>query len=119
MVQKLTLVATATSESAATRVGATPLLEAGRTVDGLVRARLERHAGDVAAAGADGFVHLAWGARRAALVATTGGIRATIALCTPRSAAVRAARWLAESAAGVEVLLTGGKGKTLATIAAG
>jgi len=113
------LVAAAARDPTTAGVGATALLETRRAVHGLVRSGLERHAGDVAAAAAHGFEHLAWRARCAAVVAAAGGVRATVALGTPRRAAVRAARWLGESAAGIEVLLPGGKGETLATIAAG
>lgn len=73
----------------------------------------------MAAARADGLVHLARCAWCAALVATTSGIRSTLPIGSPCSTAIRAASGLAESAAGIEVLLAGGKGKTLATIAAG
>ena len=113
------LVPAAACETAGARVGATALLEAGRAVDRLIRAWLERHAGDIAAAGADSLVHLARGAWCAALVATASGIRAPLALGTPRCAAVWTARWLAESTAGVEILLARGKGETLAAVAAG
>lgn len=80
---------------------------------------MERHAGDCATTGADCLVHLAWRARRAALVAPRSRIRTAVALSSARSAAIWAASWLAESTAGIEVLLAGGKAKTLATIAAG
>jgi len=85
---------------------------------------LEWHAGDAATTGAHGFVHLARSPGCAALVAgvaatTTARIRATISLGSPRSAAVRASGRLAKSTACIEILLAGGKGKTLATIAAG
>ncbi len=113
------LVATPARVATAAGIRPSPLLEAGRAVHRLVRARLERHAGNVPATGAHRFVHLPRCARCTALVATAGGIRTTIALGPPRGAAIWAARWLAESAAGVEILLAGGKGETLATIAAG
>src|SRR5439155_5079766 len=86
----------------------------------LVRTGLERHAGNAAAARADRLEHLAWAARCAAgLIATTGRIGTSLALGSPRCAAVRAAGRLGEPAAGIEVLLTSGKGETLAAVAAG
>jgi hypothetical protein len=113
------LIATAACEAPTASIGAAALLEAGRAVHRLIRTRLERHAGDVAAARADCLVHLSRGAGCAAVVTATGGIRPAITLSSPRSAAIRAASRLAESTAGIEILLAGGKGKTLATIAAG
>ena len=113
------LVAPPSGEAPAASVRASPLLKASRAVHRLVSARLEGHAGDVAATCAHGLVHLPRLTRCTALVATAGGVRASIAFGPPRSAAIWAARWLAESPAGIEVLLAGGKGKTLATIAAG
>src|SRR5947209_1744879 len=110
-------------EAARAGVGAAALLEARRTVHGLVRAGLEGHAGDAAAARADSLEHLARATRRAArLVATTsitGRVGTPVALSSARGAAVRAAGRLGEPAAGIEVLLTSGKGETLAAVAAG
>src|SRR6476469_4347733 len=106
---RLVSVAPAAGVAAAAGIRAAPLLEARRAIHGLIRARLERHAGNIAAASAHGLVHLPRCARCTALVATAGGVRAPVALGTPRRAAVRATRWLAESAAGIEVLLAGGK----------
>ena len=113
------LVAAPPRVTTATGIRSPPLLEAGRAVDRLVGARLERHAGNVAAAGAHGLIHLPRCTGCTALVATAGGVRTAIALGASRCAAIWAARWFAESAAGIKVLLAGGKGETLATVAAG
>src|SRR5437899_148220 len=113
------LVAAAAGNPARASVDAAPLLEARRAIHRLLGARLERHAGDPAAARANRVEHLAWAARRAALAETSaGGVRAALALGPACSAAVRAAGWLAEAPACVEVLLASSKSKTLAAIAA-
>ena len=114
------LVATsAASVASCACVGAAALLETGRAIHRLIGAWLKRHAGDIATTCADRLVHLAWGPRRGALITTAGGIRASLTLGTPCSAAIRAPSRLAESAAGIKILLAGGKGETLATVAAG
>jgi hypothetical protein len=108
----------ATCVTTATSIGAASLLEARRTVHGLFGARLEGHAGDVAAARADRLVHLAWRAGCSAVV-PTGRIRAPLSLGAPRLAAIRATGRLAEPAARIEVLLAARESKCLPAIAAG
>src|SRR5947207_901981 len=83
------------------------------------RLRAERSNGTFFRLVSGGFLRERVGAWCAALVSAAVGKRATVALGAPSSATILTAGWLTESTAGVEVLLAGGKGKTLATIAAG
>src|SRR6185503_19772489 len=94
----------------ATRLRRTTLLEAVAAVNGLVTTRLERHAGFLAAVAAGRGEHLAG----AAAVSTT-----TAAATACRAVSGATARGVLKATARVELLLSGGPDKLLATVATG